>query len=429
MQITRTSISDTKITLEIVIDSELLVHAKEHAVEILSKDVKVPGFRAGKAPAAMVEKAISPAVLQEEFLNDAINHAYSAALAQEKVNAAGQPSIEVTKFVPYTTVEFKATIEIIGPVKLADYKKLKATLNQEEVTKEQIQQVIENIRTQFAAKKDVDRAAKLEDQVWLDFDGKDEKGKPVKGAKGTNHPLTLGSDTFIPGFEKHIVGLKAGDDKEFTITFPKSYGVKALQSKKVTFSVSIIKVQEVDKPKVDEELIKKVSPQLNTIKELEADIKKQLEVEASKNTQRSYENAIVAELVEKSEAVVPEGLVNEQAENVMRELRQNITYRGQTFEEYLEAIGMTEKEQRDTEVLPEANRRLKAGLILSEIADKEKITVTDEELDIRISVLKQRYASDPEMQKQLDNPKGRREIGSQVMTEKTIAKIISLNKV
>jgi len=427
MHITRNNISDTKVTLDITIDNDVLRHSKQRAVDALSKDVKVPGFRAGKAPAAMIEKAINPALLQEEFLNHAINHAYSSALAEEKVNAASQPSIEVTKFVPYTTVEFKATLEIIGPIKLADYKKLKSTHTSEPVSKEQIQEVIENIRTQFAIKKDVDRAAKASDQVWLDFDGKDDKGKEVKGAKGTNYPLTLGSNSFIPGFEDHIVGLKAGDDKDFTISFPKDYGVKALQSKKVTFTVSIIKVQEIEKPKVDEELIKKVSPELTTLKELEADIKKQLETEAQKNSQRTFENAMIAELVEKSDVVVPEGLVNEQSENVMKELRQNITYRGQTFEEYLEAVGMTEEEQREKEILPEANRRLKAGLILSEIADKENITVSDDELNIRVSVLKQRYPSDPEMQKQLNSTNGRREVGSQLMTEKTVAKIISLN--
>lgn len=427
MQITRNNLSDTKVTLDITIDSDLLTHSKQHAIDALSKDVKVPGFRAGKAPAAMVEKAISPSVLQEEFLNHAINHAYSTALVEEKVNAASQPSIEVTKFVPYTTVEFKATLEIIGPVKLADYKKLKSTKVETPVSKEQVQEVIENIRTQFAVKKDVELAAKIGDQVWLDFDGKDDKGKEVKGAKGTNYPLTLGSNAFIPGFEEHVIGLKTGDDKQFTISFPKDYSVKALQSKKVTFAVSIIKVQEIEKPPIDEELIKKVSPELSTLKELEADIRKQLKTEAEKNSQRTFENTIIAELVEKSEVVIPEGLVNEQAENVMRELRQNISYRGQTFEEYLEAVGMTEVEQREKEILPEANRRLKAGLILNEIANREDITVSEEEQDIRVSVLKQRYPSDPEMQKQLDSANGRREVGSQLMTEKTVAKIISFN--
>lgn len=427
MKITRNNISDTKISLEIVVDEKILATAKEHTLTKLSKDVKVPGFRAGKAPMAMIEKSINPTVLQEEFLNDVLNHAYSAALMQEKISPASQPSVDVTKFVPFTTVEFKATVDIIGKVKLADYTKLKAKLVTEPVGKAQIDAVVENMRTQLATKKDVERVAKLGDQVWLDFDGKDDKGKEVKGAKGTNYPLVLGSNTFIPGFEEHVTGLKATDEKSFEITFPKDYGVKALQSKKVTFKVTIVKVQEIEKPEVDEAFVTKVSPTLKTVKEMEADIKKQLEIEAESNAKRTFENSIVAELVEKSTVSVPESLVEEQVENVVRELKQNIVYRGQTFEEYLEAIGMTELEQREKELLPEANRRLKAGIILSEIADKEKISVTPEELDIRMVVLKQRYQSDAEMQKQLDDPNNKREVGAQLITEKTIAKIVSLN--
>jgi len=428
LKITRTQTNDTLITLQIVVDEATLGISKKHAIEKLGKSVKITGFREGKAPASLVEKSIDQNALAEEFLNEAINHSYPDAVREEKINPISSPKIEVTKFAPFTTVEYKAEITMIGEIKLADYTKLTAKKEVISPDKADIEQVIDNMRSQLAEKPEVDRVAQKGDQVLINFDGKDSSGKPVNGAKGESYPLVIGSDTFIPGFEEHVIGLKAGETKTFTISFPKDYGVKALQAKKVTFTVDVQKVLEIKKPELDEELVKKVSPGLTTVAELRADIKKQLDVEADAKAIRAYENALVAEIVEKSSVEVPDELVEEQAVNVMRDLTQNILYRGQTMEEYLEAIGMTAEEQKEKEVLPEANRRLKAGILLSEIAEKEGISVTPEEIQIRVSVMKQRYVSDAEMQKQLDDVNNQRELGAQIMTEKTIAKIISLNQ-
>jgi trigger factor len=427
-KITRTDTSDTLVTLEIIVDEDTLALAKKHAVEKLGKSVKITGFREGKAPASLIEKSIDQNALAEEFLNEAINHSYPEAVKKEGISPIASPKVEVTKFVPFSLVEYKADIAMIGKIKLADYTKLKAKKETVEPDKADIEQVIGNMQTQLAEKNDVEREAKKEDQVWINFVGTDEKDKEVKGAKGDNYPLVIGSDTFIPGFEEHIIGLKAGETKTFAIEFPKDYGVKALQAKKVTFAVDVVKVQEVKKPELNEEFVKKVSPTLKTMAELRDDIKKQLAVEADSKAVRAYENALVAEIVEKSSVEVPDELVEEQAANVMRDLTQNILYRGQTMEEYLEAIGMTAEEQREKEILPEASRRLKAGILLSEIAEKEKITVTEEEIKIRVSVLKQRYASDAEMLKQLEDVNNLRELGSQILTEKTIAKIVGYNQ-
>lgn len=426
-KITRTNESDTNIILQVVVDDKTLAEAKKHAVERLGKNVKVQGFREGQAPASLVEKAIDQNALAEEFLNEVINHSYPAAVQSEKINPIAQPKVEVVKFVPYSMVEYKAEIAVIGDIKLAPYKKLKAKKEITQPDKADIEQVIDNMQTQMAERRDVDRAAKSGDQTWISFEGIDEKGKEVKGAKGDNYPLVLGSSSFIPGFEDNVIGMKAGEDKEFTLPFPKDYGVKALQGKKVTFKVSVTKVQEIVKPELDDEFAKKAAPGINNMKELREDIKRQLLIEAETKSQRAYENALVAEIVEASSVNVPEVLVDEQARNVMRDLEQNLTYRGQTMEEYLDAIGMTADEQREKEILPEANRRLKAGILLSEIAEKEAITVGSEEIAARVAELKARYASDAEMQKQLDDLNNQREIGAQLMTEKTVARIVELN--
>jgi trigger factor len=228
----------------------------------------------------------------------------------------------------------------------------------------------------------------------------------------------LGSGTFIPGFEDNVVGLSAGESKEFKVTFPKDYGAKALQNAKVTFTVTVNKVTEVVNPKLDDAFASTVGP-FKTLAELKADIKKQLEHEAKHKAERDYEAEIINQITEKTKVEIPDVLITEQVELVLNEVRQNVIQRGTTFQEYLEQMGKTEKEYIDSEVNPEAVRRIKAGLVLNEIADNEGIDVTPEELEARIQQLKGQY-QDKQMQEQLDQPESRREINARLRSEKVI---------
>jgi trigger factor len=295
------------------------------------------------------------------------------------------------------------------------------------VTKDDIDEVLERLRTQLAEHKEVAREAVLEDRAWIDFEGHDAKGQEVKGASGKEYPLLLGSKTFIPGFEDQVVGMKVGAEKEFTIPFPKDYGVKALQGKKVTFKVKLTKLEEVTKPKLDDALASKAGP-FKTMSELKEDIKKQLTLEKENQAQKAYEDALVKELAAKTKVALPTALVEEQINSVDQEFRQNLLYRSETFQEYLENSGQTEEEYRTKELRPVAEERLRAGLALSEVADAENITVTPEELEIRMQVLKGQYASDQKMQAELDKPAARKDVASRLLTEKTIAKLVDLNK-
>ena len=423
MKVTLEQLSPTQVKLSVIVDQELLTHAKQHAIELLSKNIKVPGFREGKVPAAIAEKHIDPAQLQSEAIDDALNHAYGQAIQEQNVRPVLPPQIELTKFVPFTVLEFTATVEILGKITVPDYKKMKKSKPEASVSAEDIDQVIANMQTQLAEKKDVDRSSKNGDEVWIDFDGVDEKGKEVNGASGKDYPLVLGSNTFIPGFEENLVGVKVGDEKTFTLTFPKEYGVKALQGRKVTFTTKINKVREITKPNVDEAFAAKVGP-FKSVKELKDDIKKQLLVEKQRSVDRDFEADVINELTAKSKVDLPQGLIDEQAASVLNELKQNITYRGLTYQEYLNNEGVDEQTYYDANIVPEAERRLKAGLVLSEISTIEKIDVTPEELEIRIQILKGQYQSDPQMQAELDKPENRRDIMARLLTEKTIAKLM-----
>ena len=423
MKVTSKKLSTTEYEITYAVEAEALALSKKHAISKLSKGVKIAGFRPGKAPAAMIEKSIDQMALQSEFINEALNHSLSEALEEAKLRPLTQPDVELVKFVAYDTVEFKAKVLVLGPITLPDYKKLNIKKPEIKITEKDIDQVIENLKRHMAEKMDVDRAAKDKDQVWFDFEGKDEKGELVKGASGKDYPIIIGSNTFIPGFEDNLKGLKAEDEKTFTLTFPKDYGVKALQNRKVSFTCKVNKVQEVVEPEVNDALAKKANPSLSTVVDLKDDIKKQLTVERTRQAEQEFDNAIVDAVVKGTKVEIPKIIIDQQIEGVMQDLTQNLLYRGITYQEFLENEGISEDEHREKELVPEARRRVIAGISLSEIADKENVQITPEELEMRLRILKGQYASDVNMQNQLETPEGRRNVAGKLLTEKTIAKL------
>jgi trigger factor len=422
MQVTRKNLSDIKIQLTLVADQAQLDNAKQLAVQHTGKGLKLPGFRPGKAPAALIEKHIDPNVLQQEVLEHTLNDMYGQALDQENVRPAAQPKITIKKFVPYTTLEVEAEVEVIGEVKLVDYKKLKLKKEPLKISAADIDEVLDQLRSREAEKKEVERAAKEGDQVTIDFVGVDAKTKePVKGADGKAYPLTLGSDAFIPGFEPELIGLKAGDEKSFDITFPADYGVSALQNRTVTFTVIIHQVFELTQPTLDDAFAAKVGP-FTKLDELKEDIKKQLTAERETQAQRAYEEQILNKVAEESEVAIPDSLIDSELDRMDAEERRNLAYRGQTWQEHLDAEGITEEDHRKRN-REQAERRVKAGLVLSEVANQEKIDVSGDELQLRLQLLKGQY-QDKAMQAELDKPENQRDIASRVLTEKTVAKLV-----
>ncbi|MDB5181982.1 MAG: Trigger factor [Candidatus Saccharibacteria bacterium] len=418
MQVHKTTVTPTKVKLTIEADQLLLEDTRSQVLRKLAKNVKLQGFRQGKAPLNLIEKNLDPNTYQSEFIDTALNRMYSEALIDQKIRPVAQPNVTIKKFVPFTELEFDAEVEVIGEVKLPDYTKIKLAKKPVEVTAKDVDAVIDNLRIRMSEKKEVDRAAQDGDEVWIDFEGRDAKtNEPVQGADGKDYPLALGSNTFIPGFEPNLIGVKPGEDKEFTLTFPENYGVKALQSKEVTFKVTITKVNEVTKPAVDDEFAAKVGP-FKSADELKSDIKKQVTAEREQQNDRDYESDLLSQITEKSDVPVPAALTEEELTRLEREERQNIAYRGQTWQEHLDEEGVTEEEHREKN-RPGAEMRVKAGLVLAEIAEKENIEVTPEELQMRIQLLKGQY-QDPAMQAELDKPDNQREIASRIMSEKTI---------
>jgi len=397
---------------------ERLKDVKQRTLKRLGKDVTVKGFRKGKAPAKALEKHIGDNTLQAEVLEDGVNFLYLLAVNQEELRPIDNPKIEVKKYVPYTELEFVAEIQIVPPPKLGDYKKIKKKAPEVEVTTKDVTQVIDNLRTRAAEKNDVDRKSKSGDEVWIDFEGFDKKGKALDGAKGTDYPLALGSQTFIPGFEENLIGVKKGDKKEFELTFPKNYGAKKLAGENVDFKITVKNVKEVVLPKADDKFAAKVGP-FKSLDELKKDIKKQLQSQKTQEATNKVKDEIIEELLKKSEVDVPQTLIDDQLKSLKEELVQNITYRGMTEELYYEQENTTEEEYEKEKLTPQAKKRVQVGLILSEIVNKEKLKITDDEIDIRIQLLQGQY-QDPQAQAQLSSPEGKQDLANRMLTEKAV---------
>ena len=422
MQVTKKNLTPTKVQLKLVADDAAMLQTiKQQAIQALASTVKVQGFRDGKAPLNILEKNISPDRLQSEFLDRAMNKLYVAALDQENLRPVEQPQVKITKFVPFDTLELEAEVEVVGEVKLPDYKKIKMAKEKPTVTAKEIDAVIADLRTRDAEKKEVSRAAKDGDQTTIDFKGVDTKTKEaIAGADGKDYPLTLGSKSFIPGFEDNVLGMKPGDEKTFTITFPKDYGAKELQNRKVDFTVTVQKVQELVEPKLDDAFAAKVG-HFKTVQQLKDDIKKELLFRKEEDANSKYNDDLIRKIAEKATVAMPEVLVEEQIDRLVQDQRQSLMYRGQTWQEFLEAEGLTDEAYRK-KLRPDAELRVKAGLVLAQVAEQENIEITREELIAQMSALKARYP-DEKMQAELAKPEAQREVASRLLTEKTVAKL------
>lgn len=426
MEISLKNNSTTNLTLSLSLDPDEIKAIEAKAIKALGKNLKVQGFRKGHVPESVAKKNIGEDNLAQEVLNQAITDAYSQAIKEKKIEVLDQPKIEVESFDLKTGLKFKASVDVMPEIKLHDYTKIKKSIKPEPVTDEEIKDVIDNLLQRSASYKSVERKSENGDRIWIDFEGFDAKGKPFKGGKGDNYPLSLGSNTFIPGFEEGLLGSKAGDETELSLTFPKSYHEKSLAGKKVKFKVKVNKVEETVKPELNEEFFKQFSPDIKTIDDFKKDIASQMQIEKDIKLKKNLQDEIVEEIIAKTEFDLPEILVKDQQEMIIYDSEQNLKYRGVTLEESLEQEDTTKDEWIKNHVIPEAEKRVRIGIIISEVAKKEQIKVSDSDVNSRLSLMRQQYIGNQEALAQLDDPRMKRELISRIATEKAIDRLVSL---
>lgn len=410
-------LSDTRVEITVTLDAKDLSAAKEKAVEKLAKEVRVEGFRKGKVPAEVAKKFIPDNDLNAETIDIAVRSTVIEAFKENERSPLVLPAVNVTKFVPDEMAEYTATADIVPEVKLGDYKKLGVKKEVAKVAKKDIDGVLDNLASSFAEKKVTKRAAKMGDEVIIDFVGKKD-GEAFQGGSAKDYPLTLGSKSFIPGFEEGIVGHEPGDKFDLELTFPKDYGMKDLAGAKTVFETLLKQVNEITKPAIDDELAKKCGP-FKTLDELKKDIEKNLSAQNEHQLEEKYKNDLVDALVKKSKVSAPEILIDDQMKMIRSDMERNAASQGMSFDDYLKRAGET-KENWEKEARKVAEQRVKASLVLQTLAVNEKITVSDDLVNAKIAELKEVYKKSPEAQKSLKDPNVKNDIRNRMIIEETL---------
>ena len=423
MKTTVKHLSDTKVELTITLGEKELNDAELVALTKLAKDVKVPGFRKGKAPASVVAKNVDPNMLGQQTLDDALSKAVSEAFTTEKIQALDRPQVEVKKFVPGKELEFTAETEILPEITLGDYKKLTAKKAKVAVTAKDVDEIIDRMRQGFAEKKPVERAAKDGDEVVIDFVGKKD-GEAFNGGTANDYTLTIGSNQFIPGFEEGIIGHKAGDEFDLELEFPADYHAKDLAGAKVVFSTTLKEVKEIVLPELNDELAAKAGP-FTSVDELKDDIKREITNQKEREATDKLKDELIDQLIEKSTIPVPDILVQDQSRSIEQDMVQNLMYQGMNLDMYLESKKLTKEEWQNSEVKEAATKRVKAGLVLAELSKVEKVTATDEELVLKVNEYQQQYGN--KSGQDFTSPELQRDIANRLLTDKTIDLLLELN--
>ena len=422
MQITKEAISKTKIKLKIKLDVKELVPHIEKVYQGLAKGLKIAGFRPGKAPQFIVEREVGQDKFYAEVLDEVLPKAYYDAIVQEKIFSVGRPEVRVIKYVPTEGLEFEAEVEIIPEIILPDYQKIKIKKNKVQASDKDIEELIGNLREQAAEFKAIERAAKKGDRVEIDFEGV-RNNVPIQGGTSKNHPLIIGQGMFVPGFEDNLVGMKKDEEKTFDVTFPTDYHEKSLANQKVTFKVKMISVSEKIMPELTDDFARKLGPFKN-IKELQEAAEKNIKETKEASERRRIEEEILKRISEKVELEIPEGLIHQEIQKMMDEADSNLKNSGLTLEKYLEMQKKTKKDI-EREMRPEAEKRVKYGLILSKISQEEKIKTSKEEIEKEKEILLETFGEKAnEARKQLDNHETEHSIENSIIAKKTIDKLV-----
>ncbi len=374
----------------------------ESAAQKISQNMTVKGFRPGKATYDLIEKHVGRQEVWQQALEPAVMRTLANALNEHKIQSVGQPNIEVIKLAPDNPVIYKATVAVLPDVMLGDLAKIKVDKKEIKADEAKLKQSLEYLQKMHSKETLVDRVAQKSDKVELDFDVFIDK-VPIDNGAQKKFPLVLGEGNFIPGFEEQIVGLKSGDEKEFQLEFPKEYHQKLLAGKPADFKVKIHGVYQVELPEFNDQLAKSLGG-FNSFKDLEDQLRKNLEAEAQTAENRRFEEELLEKIIAQSKfGDIPELLVDAEVKKMVDELKHSVSHQGIAFEEYLVHLKKTQ-EQLMLDFTPQAVKRVKSALVLRAVAQQDNISVTDQELEDEIQKNLVQYAGNSDAEKQLRKP-------------------------
>ena len=410
-------VEKSQVVLTIEVGSAEFEAAIEKAYQKMRKKINVPGFRPGKAPRKVIEGMYGAEVFFEEAINIAFPEAYEAAVKEQELQVVGYPAVEMVGEVTREGFTFKATTPVYPEVTLGEYKGLTAEKDEVKVGAADVNERLKQLQDRNTRLVSVDREAKEGDTAVIDFEGFLD-GKPFDGGKGEGHNLELGSHSFVPGFEEQVVGMKAGDEKDLDITFPEDYHAD-LAGKAVVFKVKVHEVKAKEVPELDDEFAKDVS-EFDTLKDLKADLKKQITEERQKDADRAFEDAVMEQAAANITAEIPDAMVENQCRQFLDNFKMQIAQQGIPYEQYMQITGMDEAKLLEDAKEP-ALRQVKMDLTVAAIIKAENLEATDEEVEAEYKKLAEQYNMDIEMVKKYLPAE---QIKDQLVSQKAVAVVV-----
>lgn len=366
-----------------------------------AKYFNIPGFRKGKAPINMVERYYGKEIFYEDAFNEVVPVEFDRELKEHNIIAVSRPDIDVTQIGKGQDLIFTAVIQTKPEVKLGTYKGIEIKKIEYNVTEHDIEHELGHMQEKNARLVAVeDRAVEDGDITVIDFEGFVD-GVAFDGGKAQNHELTIGSKTFIPGFENQIIGMKIDEEKDIKVTFPEDYFSEELKGKEATFKVKLHEIKKKEMPKLDDEFAKDVS-EFDTLKELKDSIKAKLEEEHNKKAKYETEDAVIKAVCDNVELDIPSGMIETEIDNMTQEVEQRLSYQGMKLETYLQYMGKTVEEFRK-EYEEQAKTSVKNRLVLEAVIKAEKIEADQEAIDTKINEMAEMYGKKPEELKENEN--------------------------
>ena len=385
-----------KLTIEV--SAEDLEKALEAAYQKQKKQINIPGFRKGKVPRVMIEKMYGPGVFYEDAANSLMQLNYPSAIDESGIDIVSRPSVEVVQIEKGKPFIFTAEVAVRPEVTLGKYKGVTVTKIDTTVSDEEVDAALEKERNNNARTITVtDRPVAEGDTAVIDFEGFVD-GEAFEGGKGENHPLEIGSHTFIDNFEEQLIGKNAGDDVDVNVTFPEQYQAAELAGKPALFKVKIHEIKTKELPELDDEFAQDVS-EFDTLAEYRESLKKNLEEQKEKEAKGTKEDEAIQKIIDKSKMEIPEAMIQTQCETMIDEFAQRIAQSGLTMEQYLQFSGLTIDAMME-QVRPEALSRIQSSLVLEQIAKEENIEVSDEEVDAEIEKMAKSYGMEADKLKE-----------------------------
>lgn len=404
--------------LTVTVSADKLEKAIQAAYERQKGRIRLPGFRVGKVPRKMLEKAYGVEIFYEDAANALINQEYPDAMEESGLDIVSRPNIDIEQIESGKEFIFTAEVAVRPEVKLGEYKGVAVTKIDTGVTDEEVDAEIENTRNMQSRTVEVtDRPIQEGDTAVIDFEGFVD-GVPFEGGKGENHPLEIGSHSFIDTFEEQLVGKNAEDEVDVNVTFPEQYHAEELAGKPAVFKVKIHEIRAKELPELDDEFASLVS-EFETLAEYKEDLKKKLAERKEETAKRTKEEEAVQKIVEKSEMEIPEPMIDMQCENMARDFEARLMQQGLSMEQYMQFSGMT-MEKLLEQMRPDAEKRIKNSLVLEEIVKAENIEASEDDVEAELAKMAENYGMDADKLKEQMGESERESIKKELSLQKAV---------